>query len=411
MINVLSTYSINALSTNKHGIDIIPAGEEKDGMRNESIEGIGSVRGGEYGVISVEGVGKLKGKITAEKIKAEGMIKGKKPLKTGELSVEGAGRFFGNIRSERVKVEGLLKLRRASLCAKSINCEGLMVCTREINADNISIDGLCSAKKLCGDIIDIKTNQEKITRIKGVKLFKRLALLYFGRHISVNMTLCDTVECTSLTAKRLRAGTVRANSVHLSENCKIKRLYCDGELFFDATCEIGEIITGDKKIKNTKGGTQRANLMLTKILDMYKEGKINPDEAEKMLASAGLAGSSAPAFDGDKIDWPDDGKLRIVAFIGRKLLKKGAPEAKCLEVTYEGEALDVISHFSITCKDIKGTAAAGSCINCGDIGGGVSAGSSVQCANVNGNISAGSGVHAVDVKGNISAGSGVTIKK
>jgi hypothetical protein len=74
-----------------------------------------------------------------------------------------------------------------------------------------------------------------------------------------------------------------------------------------------------------------ANAALTKILDMYKEGRINPDEAEKMLASVGSTGTkeipqkNVLSGSSGEIDWPDDGKLRIVAFIGRRLLKKGDP--------------------------------------------------------------------------------------
>lgn len=41
---------------------------------------------------------------------------------------------------------------------------------------------------------------------------------------------------------------------------------------------------------------------LKKILDLYKDGKISADEAEKMIGSK----ADAP---GEQGSWPDDGKL------------------------------------------------------------------------------------------------------
>lgn len=388
-------------------------------MRNEKIEGIGSVHGGEYDVVAVEGVGKLKGEVTANKIAVEGLLKAKKPLKTGKLNVEGAGRFFGDVKAEEAKIEGLMKLRGASLYAREISCEGLLVCTKEVSADKITVDGICSVKRLFGDVVDIRSEQGAVEQIKGINLIKFCSGMYFGRRVSTRRSICDTLECTALSARRLEAEIVRANSVRLSDECKIGKLYCDGDICYDDTCEIGEIISKNEKIKNNKDkeGLLMADATLVKILEMYKAGKIGADEAEKMLSSAGFAGAGAApkreAITGKTgdIDWEDDGKLRIVAFIGRKLLKKGAEESKKLEVSYDGPALDVVSHLSLTCGDIRGNATAGSHIKCANISGNVTAGSSVECGDVGASITAGSSIRAKCVKGNIRAGSSVTIEK
>ena len=89
---------------------------------NARIDGIGSVAGGEYGVILVDGIGRIKGNITTENIKVDGMLKGKGCVETGELAVDGFARMFRDVRARKVTVDGLLKLRRASLLAEEISC-------------------------------------------------------------------------------------------------------------------------------------------------------------------------------------------------------------------------------------------------------------------------------------------------
>ncbi|HHV97373.1 MAG TPA: hypothetical protein GXX37_13045 [Clostridiaceae bacterium] len=43
--------------------------------KNASIDGIGSIPGGEYDVVSVDGIGKIKGKVICNELKADGLLK------------------------------------------------------------------------------------------------------------------------------------------------------------------------------------------------------------------------------------------------------------------------------------------------------------------------------------------------
>ena len=97
---------------------------------------------------------------------------------------------------------------------------------------------------------------------------------------------------------------------------------------------------------------------LKKILDLYKDGKISADEAEKMIGSK----ADAP---GEQGSWPDDGKLRIAAFVGRR---------KCADVLG-----CVNAGTSAACGNVAGSVSAGTSIRCGNIGGHASAGTSITC--------------------------------
>jgi len=365
-------------------------------MKNEKVEGIGSVYGGEYDTISFEGIGKLKGDVTAKKVMVDGIFKGKGKITADEMGIDGIARIFRDIKAKSVKIEGILKLRRASLNADRVICEGIMVANRAVCADEIYVDGICSVSRMYGDNVILKNNHDRI-KASGNFLpirLKPFIKLYFGRNVSFDYSLVDVLECTNLEAEGIKAKVIRANNVKLKNRCIVDKLFCDGEIFIDDTCHVGKIISKDQVITVKKEMGDMANMTLVKILDLYKDGKINADEAEKMINSIKLAsGEGYTSSGGTSLPWEDDGKLRIVAYIGRRLLKKGDPEARSIEVKYDSEALNVECYGNLTCGNVKGHVSAGGNVTCGDIGGSVSTGGNIYCKNIGGSIAAGGGVH------------------
>lgn len=364
---------------------------------NARIDGIGSVAGGEYGVILVDGIGRIKGNITTENIKVDGMLKGKGCVETGELAVDGFARMFRDVRARKVTVDGLLKLRRASLLAEEISCDGMIVCNREVSADRIRINGCCSAARLTGEEICIRFRENRKGRIPQFAIV--LSRMYFGRGIGQRGSQADIVECTRLEADHLTAKVVRADSVKLGPGCVIGRLECRGEAQIEESCIIRQASAGRLKLRDM----EMANASFVRVLELYKEGKITADEAEQMLGCA-APGRSASA---EELPWEDDGRLRIVAFLGRKLVKRGEAGAHKIEVCYDGGAVDVESEGNLTCETVQGNVSAGNSVRCGDVGGCATAGTSVTCGDVSGNVTAGAGVRCGRVGGNIAAGGGV----
>ena len=361
-------------------------------MKNEEVDGIGSVFGGEYDTISFNGIGKLKGETVAKKVIVDGIFKGKGKLLTDELKIDGIARVFREIKAKKVVIDGLLKLRRASLNADAINCDGIMIGNREVCADQIFLDGLCSVTKMYGDQIVLKHNVKNLSNLKLSTQLSPFFKLYFGRKMSMTHSLVDVVECTNLEAEGIKSKIIRANKVRLKGGCVIDKLYCDGEVLIDDTCRVKKLISKKQPIVEKKEMDKMANETLVKILDQYKEGKITADEAEKMLGSLEISGTTCNN-EMSGLPWEDDGQLRIVAYIGRKLLKKGDEGANQIEVKDEGESLNVESYGNLTCGNIRGNASAGRSITSGDIGGNVSCGRSVHCKSISGNIAAGGGVH------------------
>ena len=112
-------------------------------------------------------------------------------------------------------------------------------------------------------------------------------------------------------------------------------------------------------------------------------------------------------FDVSKMDWEDDGVLRVLLFAGRKLLM-GTPIAERIEFRYEGPALNVYSQCNLTCDNANGNVYAGGNVTCDEVAGHVDALGNVTCDDVNGPVSAGGNVTCDAVMGSVSAGGTVT---
>lgn len=400
-------------------------------MRKEKIEGIGTIHGGDFESIDIDGIGKLRGNASADSVSVDGMMKLKGTLEVRQLKIDGIMRAFRSIKAKKAVIDGMLKLRRASLTADEIHCDGAIICTNELSADIVDIDGIVSAKLITGDTVMISGHTDKVSighnngsgaGIPAVMI--TLSRLYFGRHFTLEYSEADTVECTSLEARNLRAGVIRAQRVELREGSYAGKIICDGEVIMDGSSHADNIVTSDGRQPNIKyeesatygkGVIDMANPNVVKVLDKYKNGDVNADEAENMLCAIMGGAQGGGSSDGAKYDgalpWGEDGKLHIVAFLGRRLLRHGEAGSDKLECKLDGNVCDVDCWGSLSCGNVGGRVNAGSSVSCGNIEGAVSAGSSVNCGDIDGNVSAGSSVTCSNVGGNIAAGGGVHINK
>lgn len=375
-------------------------------MQNAKISGMGSIHGGEYKEVSVEGMGKLKGSIIAEKVTVDGMFKSNGEIDVNEFICDGLGRVFKNIKAKKARVSGVLKIRRAKLEADNITCDGIITCNREVSADEIYIDGVCSVSRMYGDKITIKNKNGGLENSKIPTKFLMLTNMYLGRRVSLSHSLVDVIECTDLEASGLKAKVVKAQNVTLSNDCIIENLECSGKVIVDDTCKIGNIPNNQ-----IEGADSMANASIIKILELYKSGKINVEEAEEMISSASNRGlKNENEAEAPSVGWADDGKLRIVAFIGRKLLNKGEAGRYNLNVEYSGDAVNVECYGNLKCGNVSNDAAAGGSIECCDVNGNVGAGHSVNCKDISGNVDAGNSVTCEDIAGYVKCGNSVNCK-
>ena len=105
--------------------------------------------------------------------------------------------------------------------------------------------------------------------------------------------------------------------------------------------------------------------------------------------------------------WPNDDTLRIVAYIGHKVVESVKDREKLI-FQYEGPALNIHSQISVTCADVDGDVDAGRDVACNNVAGDVDAGRDVNCGNVEGDVDAGRTVCCGSVSGDVGAGTSVS---
>ena len=141
-----------------------------------------------------------------------------------------------------------------------------------------------------------------------------------------------------------------------------------------------------------------AEIFDVSIDSLFGADKKPEHEPEATLPAPSFPISDVSTADTPALPWEDDGKLRAVLFIGTRRVgdKEYNKEKTDITFHYEGDALDVISDFSISCNsNIRGNATATSGpINCeGDIKGNASTGfGAIICeGNIEGDAATGNG--------------------
>ena len=354
------------------------------------LEGIGKIPSGTYEEIKIEGIGKIIGAISVDSLQAEGMLKGKGSIHGGVLALEGIARFFSPVHVKEIRMDGILKVRGAVLEADALHCDGYLVSTSEISADEIVIQGTASAPCLYGDTILLQkeeTNQHSLPFF--IRLFSRA---YFGRPLRQGQILVDRIECTHLTASALRSHTISAEHIVLRNGCQVDTVYCNGSLEIDSSCQINHILSDNTEILQ-KGAKPMDSRTIPQILTLLKKGAISEKEAETMLASL-VSVPSQPEL--PPLPWEDDDSLHIVVYRGHQLLKTSDPQSRSLTVEYQGDVLNVNSYVSITCGQVEGHAHAGYSIQCTSIAGGAKAGGDINCrGDIEGGVKAGGEVKII----------------
>ena len=122
------------------------------------------------------------------------------------------------------------------------------------------------------------------------------------------------------------------------------------------------------------------------VLDMYKDGQIGPEDAEKLIAALWDGGEEA------SLPWDNDNKLRVVAYRGRRLVKRGEAGDKLFEMKLDTEVfsgnLECWGSASI-CADVIGKVTAGGDVTVeGDVLSDVTAGDVTVEGDINGFVTA-----------------------
>jgi len=199
--------------------------------KGSKIEGVGTIQGGEFEKLEIDGVCTVEGDLKAEILKINGVCNCNGNVEAEKFDCDGVLTVNGNLRAGMIDIDGVVTVNGSKIEADRIDCEGLLSVDGEISADVIDADGLLNAKEIVGDRIRIKS----YWRRGPVAL-----LLGIGVKKSIKYSVIDLIEGTTVELRSVRAKSVNGQDVTIGKNCRIDRVEAAGELVIHPSAQVGE---------------------------------------------------------------------------------------------------------------------------------------------------------------------------
>lgn len=199
-------------------------------MQDFTLEGVGSINGGEFNTIRIEGVGNCSNNIKASSLHIEGVFNCSGEVEADSLYCEGVANFKANIRAKKIYVEGVFSEKNGmKIEAEEITCEGVIKTGGEISTDVLDAEGCVEADEIVGD------------RIRILSHWHRNGFINLLNRIKSKVRL---IEATTIELSGVKATTVNGSDITIGPNCQIDNIDCSGVLSIDKS-SIVRNITGE----------------------------------------------------------------------------------------------------------------------------------------------------------------------
>ena len=196
-------------------------------MQDNHLDGVCKIHGGEFGKLTVDGVGTCTDDIKAESMLISGVFKCMGAIDTGLLQTDGTAEIRSSVRAKKIITDGILTVRDgARIEADEIECDGI-IRAGEVSADVIRAEGVINAKEIVGDRICIRSTAGRIARF------------FCKRFSNIELIEATTVEISGVTAK-----SVNGKDIIIGPQCQIDTVDCSGTLFIDKSSSV-KTITGE----------------------------------------------------------------------------------------------------------------------------------------------------------------------
>ena len=196
------------------------------------IDGVGSIRGGVYDDLYINGVCTVDGDLEAETLKINGVCTCTGNITAKSFNCDGVLTIQGNLRAGLADIDGVVTVNGSKVEADRIDCDGVLNVEGEVSADVIEANGSVSAMEIVGDQIIIKSYWR--TGIRRL-LFK------LGEKMNFKHSVIGLIEGTTVELRGVRARSVSGRDVRIGKNCEIDRVDASGELVIHPSACIGEV--------------------------------------------------------------------------------------------------------------------------------------------------------------------------
>jgi cytoskeletal protein CcmA (bactofilin family) len=194
-------------------------------MQNMKIDGAGSIDGGEYGIVEIDGMATCTGDLSAESVQVDGMFKCKGSLKAGRLHCDGMAKIQGNVKAGRIEANGMLAVKGGTkIEADEIDCDGMIKIDGEISADRIMADGCIDAAEITGDSIVIHSHGH-----------------FFIPFFRTPRSRIKLIEATTIALRSVVAESVNGKDIRIERGCRIESIDCSGTLWISPWASVRNV--------------------------------------------------------------------------------------------------------------------------------------------------------------------------
>ena len=183
-------------------------------------EGIGSVNGGAYDRLHIEGVFTAKGPIRANHVSGEGVMK------------------FSALTAESLTLEGVTKVS-GLLDAGSCNSEGVLSAGAIIVSGDLYSDGVVNTTMLKADNATLLHNRRK----ESTRPFARVRSFFFGRTVEdeQNARIRD-IEADTLMIEDYSVQKITGKDVIIGKGCFVDKVIATANLKIHKSAQVKDFI-------------------------------------------------------------------------------------------------------------------------------------------------------------------------
>lgn len=212
-------------------------------MEDVKISGSGTLTGGEYSTVTVNGMGKCTASMRAQEVvvngtfkvdgaaecrvlTVNGTLKCVGPLSAEESICNGAATVDSDMISNVLSVSGMLHVEGSRLNGGALTCTGILTADGQILCDSLHATGIIKAGVLEGQSIRIRSHRPAALR--------RFLL-------SKGLSKVEVIRGKELDLSGVTAEQVFGTEVVIGPDCNIEALHCDGTLSIDPTSTVENI--------------------------------------------------------------------------------------------------------------------------------------------------------------------------
>jgi cytoskeletal protein CcmA (bactofilin family) len=215
------------------------------------IAGGGSLDGGTYGAVTVNGVGTIRGDVTCDRLTINGAATATGGITANTIEVNGTARIDGVVQAQSLTVSGETTLARGAgigtvvargrlgvygdLNARSVDVKGNLNVTGAVTGDSVTIEGIVRAERIAASTVEIglhgpstvsEIEARKVTVSKGTGWAGLSVMTILGeRRLTATSIAANDVSIELTTANSVRAGDVR-----LGDGCRVGLVAHTGRL-------------------------------------------------------------------------------------------------------------------------------------------------------------------------------------